>query len=71
MVIMLLVFGFLPKQAQPCNRCGPQTVEWITKFNEVHERDKQEKMSRVDKANKAEAEGLSHIQKKKDINQEL
>ena len=39
MVIMLLVFEFLPKQAQPCHESRPQTAEWITKQNKVQERD--------------------------------
>ena len=40
--------------------------------DEVQEGDEQGKMSRVEEANKTEAEGLSHLQKKRDkFNQEL
>ena len=59
---MLLVFGFLPKQAQPCNGSRPQKSEWITKQVEVQERDEQEEMARVKGVNETEAEGLSHLQ---------
>ena len=59
---MLLVFGFLPKQAEPCNGPGPKKSEWIVKHDKVQERDEQEEMSRVKEVNKTEAEGLSHLQ---------
>ena len=63
MVIVLLLFGFLPRQAQACNGSGPQTAEWIPKQNKVQEGDKQEKMSRVEEANKTEEKELSHLKK--------
>ena len=69
MIIMLLVFGLLPKQAQPCHGSGPQTIKGITKQNEAQVENKQGKMLRVEEANKAE--GLSHLQKeRKEFDQE-
>ena len=69
MIIMILVFGLLPKQAQPCHGSGPRTIEGITKQDEAQVEDKQGKMSRVEEANKTE--GLSHLQKeRKEFDQE-
>ena len=65
MIVMLLVIGLLPKQAQPCHGSGPQATKGITKQDEAQEEDEQGKMSRVEEANKTEAEGLSHLQKER------
>ena len=62
MIIMLLVFGLLPKQAQPCHGSGPRTIKGITKQDEAQVENKQGKMSRVEEANKAEQ--LSHLQER-------
>ena len=62
MIIMLLVFGLLPKQAQPCHGSGPQTIEGIMKQDEAQVENKQGKMLRVEEANKAER--LSHLQER-------
>ena len=70
MIIMILVFGLLPKQAQPCHGSGPQTIEVITKQDKAQVEDKQGKMSKVEEANKTE--GLSHLQEeRKKFDQEL
>ena len=72
MIVMLLVFGFLPKQAQPCNGPGHWSAEWITKHDEVQKSEKQERMLRVEEGNKTKAGGLFHLQKKRiKFNQEL
>ena len=58
MIIMILVFGLLPKQAQPCHGSGPQTIEGITKRDKAQVEDKQGKMSN-------KTEGLSHLKEER------
>ena len=68
MIIMILVFGLLPKQAQPCHGSGPRTIEGITKRDEDQVEDKQGKMLKVEEASKTE--GLSHLkEERKKFNQ--
>ena len=62
-MIMLLVFGLLPKQAQPCNGPWPKKLEGIVKHDKTQNKDEQEEMSRVREVNKTKTEGLSHFQK--------
>ena len=62
MMIMLLVFGFLPKQAQICNGSGAQKSEWFRKHDEGQERKEQEEMARVKGVNETEAEEHFNLQ---------
>ena len=60
---MILGAGLLPKQAQPCHGSGSQPVKEITKQDKAQKKEKQEKVLRVEEANKTEEEQLSHPQK--------
>ena len=58
MIIVVLVFGLLPRQTQPCHGSGPQTIEGIAGQGDAQAGDKQGKM-----ANKTE--GSSHLKEER------